>query len=203
MGLSISVGGMEDQEMYAPVARALTEAGLPGHAEPPSSEDEPFFSCQMWGYSGLHYLRRLAAYIGQGLEVPGPADDDPAADPVLAEYYDLLAPGFEHLVLHSDAEGFYAPHDFESVIFPSEEVDLPGGMLGSSPRLLEECRRLAAWLELPPEIDPESEEVWGAADLQQQPGLKWKQYGIESFTCLRLIGAAEASVFSGAAIVFC
>lgn len=203
MGLNISVGGFQEAGMYESLSRALQVAGLPPHIEPSGFEEEPAFSCQMWGYSGIHYLRRLAAYLGQHLDVPGPAESDPAEDPVLADYYDLWAPGFEHLVLHSDAEGFYSPQDFESVIFPEEEISLPGGMVGSAPRLLQECLRLASWLELPPDLDPESEEVWEAAELQQQSGPKWKQYGIESFTCLRLIAAARASVSSGAALVFC
>lgn len=203
MGLSIQVGGFEDPEMFVQISEALEEAGLAPHREPPSDGDEPAFSCDMWGYSGLHYVRRLAAYIGQGLPVPDLAGGDPAEDPVLEKYYDLMAPGFEHLVLHSDAEGFYVPQDFASVVFPREAIGLPGGMLGSSPRLLAECLRLAAWLELPPGLDPESEDVWDAAEARQQPGPKWMQHGIESFTCLRLMAAAEASVATGSAIVFC
>ncbi len=157
----------------------------------------------MMGYSGLHYLRRLAAYIGLDRDIPGPGTRRAAEDPVLAEYYDLLAPGFEHLLLHSDAEGFYVPQDFEDVIFPDEALRIPGGMIGSSPRLLDECKRLAEWLELPLNTDPESAEVWDAASEPASDGLKWKRYGAESFGCLRLIRAAEASIRTGAAIVFC
>ena len=203
MGLSIQVGGFEEHELYEPLSKALTEAGLPPHEEPDSGEGEEFFSCQMLGYSGLHYLRRIAVYIGLGKEVPGPGDDNAAGDPVLDEFYDHLAPGFEHLVMHSDAEGFYVPLDFEDVIYPREELDVAGGIVGSSVRLLSECNRLAAWLEMPLDLDPESEEVWDAVDSSEAAGCKWKQFGKESFACIRLIRAAEASVKSGAAIVFC
>ncbi|MGW8390588.1 hypothetical protein [Pseudoduganella sp. HUAS MS19] len=189
--------------MYEPLSKALVEAGLPPHTEPDSEGAEEFFSCQMWGYSGVHYLRRIAAYVGLGKEVPGPGGDNPASDPVLEEYYDHLAPGFEHLVMHSDAEGFYVPLDFEDVIYPSEELGVAGGIVGSSVRLLSECKRLAAWLELPLDLDPESEEVWDAANSPETHGPKWKRYGKESFACIRLIRAAEASIDSGAAIVFC
>lgn len=203
MGLSIQVGGFAEQEIYGPLSAALMQAGLPAHSEPDIANNSEIFSCQMWGYSGLHYLRRLAAYLGSGKAVPGPGNDDSAHDPVLVEFYDLLAPGFEHLLMHSDAEGFYSPLDFKDVIFPSEEIGVPGDMIGSSVRLLQECKRLAEWLELPLDLDPESDEVWDAADSPQSCGPKWKQYGVESFSCIRLIKAAEASINSGAAIVFC
>jgi hypothetical protein len=203
LGLSIQVGGFEEQEIYESLSAALVEAGLPPHSEPDIANDSEIFSCQMWGYSGLHYLRRLAAYLAAGKDVPGPGDDSSAEDPVLADFYDLLAPGFEHLLMHSDAEGFYAPLDFKDVIFPSEELRVPGEMIGSSVQLLQECKRLAEWLELPLDLDPESDEVWDAADSPQPDGPKWKQYGVESFSCMRLIKAAEASIDSGAALVFC
>ncbi len=203
MGLSIQVGGFEEPEMYASLSQALVEAGLPAHKEPHSPEDDGIFSCQMWGYSGLHYLRRLAAYIGLDKKVPGPGGDNPAGDPVLEEYYDYLAPGFEHLVMHSDSEGFYVPQDFEDVIYPREELGVGGGIIGSSVRLLSECKRLAAWLELPLDLDHESDEVWEAGESPESDGPRWKQYGKESFACIRLIRAAEASIESGAAIVFC
>lgn len=202
MGLSIQVGGFEEMEMYEPLSKALVEAGLLPHNEPDTG-DSGIYSGQMLGYSGLHYLRRLAAYIGLGREVPGPGGDDPAGDPVLVEYYDHLAPGFEHLVMHSDAEGFYVPQDFEDVIFPQEELGVAGGIVGSSVRLLSECKRLAAWLEMPEDLDPESDEVWDSVASPASHGPKWKRYNKESFACIRLIKAAEASIDSGAAIVFC
>lgn len=203
MGLSIQVGGFEDPGMYEGLSEALVQAGLSPHKEPDSLGDDPAFSCQMRGYSGLHYLRRLAAYIGLGRGVPVPGTGDATEDPVLEEYYDVLAPGFEHLLLHSDAEGFYVPQDFEDVIFPDDALRIPGGTIGSSPRLLDECKRLAEWLELPLDTDPESDDVWDAADAPPSDGPKWKRYGNESFSCIRLIRAAEASIESGAAIVFC
>jgi len=202
VGLSIQVGGFEEKDMYEPLSKALVEAGLLPHEEPDTGE---FGVCsgQMLGYSGLHYLRRVAAYIGLGREIPGPGGDNPADDPVLVEYYDHLAPGFEHLVMHSDAEGFYVPQDFKDVIYPSEELDVAGGIVGSSVRLLSECKRLAAWLEMPEGLDPESDEIWNAVGSPDPDGPKWKRYGKESFACIHLMRAAEASIDSGAAIVFC
>lgn len=53
------------------------------------------------------------------------------------------------------------------------------------------------------DIDPESEEVWEAAGDSSQGDSKWNHYGVESFSCIRLMATARASIESGAAIVFC
>ncbi|MEV3964974.1 hypothetical protein AB0M34_29480 [Nocardia sp. NPDC050193] len=37
-----------------------------------------------------------------------------------------------HLVRHSDRDGYYVPVAFDEVLFPAEELGLPGGMVGSS-----------------------------------------------------------------------
>jgi hypothetical protein len=205
VGLSLQVGAEEDCNWAAfdALSRALVEAGLPPHHEPHELPDSQTFSCQMWGYSGLHCLRRLAAYLEQGIKVPAPGNNDSSDDPVLQACYDQMAPGFQHLVLHSDAEGFYVPIDFDEVLFPRDELNIPRGMIGSSVRLLHECRRLAEWLELPQDMDCQGEEMWDAADDPPTDGPKWKRFAIESFSCVGLMRASEASIASGAAIAFC
>ena len=110
---------------------------------------------------------------------------------------------YEHVIVHSDAEGYYVPQDFERVIFPAKALKIPGGMIGSVPRLLQECRGLAKLLEIPAGLDIESDEVLEAAECPGSGKAKWQQYGIESFSCLRLMAACEASLKAGAAIVFC
>jgi hypothetical protein len=106
-------------------------------------------------------------------------------------------------MLHSDAEGYYVPQDFQSVIFPRSELEVPGGMIGSSHRLRAECQQLVDWLEIPESLDFESEELWEAAESPSLDGPKWQEFGMESFGCLRLLRAAEYSVQTGAALVFC
>jgi hypothetical protein len=190
----------------------LESFGLPPHREPFDVEDERTFECEMYGYSGLHYLRRLAAHLALGKELPPPGDDGAAADPVLSDYYKIFdasfargqAAGmpFQHLIVHGDAEGYYLPVEFEDVIIPDASLEIAGGMLGSSHALLRECRELAQALELPADLSVEDERLWLAADAQGRGEAKWERYGVESFTCLRLIRACEASVETGAAVVF-
>jgi hypothetical protein len=216
MGLSLSVGMLADlldndakgakwaKQEFANINRALKDARLPLHNEPTAVE--PRYVCDMWGYGGLHLLRRIAAYqaLGQGLPAPG-ARDGVANDPVVEEYYAKFEDSslkYKHLMLHSDAEGYYLPFDFEDVLFPRKSLEIAGGMIGSSLRLRAECLDLAALLGVPPNTDPDSEEVFQAVESQGEAA-GWLAYGVESYVCLRLLGACEASIKTGAVIVFC
>jgi hypothetical protein len=229
MGLSIEVGYLADmldndeegatwfRDNLAQLNLHLRASGLAPHQEP---ETCPVFSADMFGYSGLHYLRRAAAHLSLRGSLPPPGGKDASDDPVLAEYYDQvdqprggllgrvfsrqpLKRKFEHLILHSDAEGYYVPQDFPEVLFPPEELKIPGGMVGSSQRLLQEMTVLAEALQLPPGLDPEADEVWQAADSQGTGEAQWQRYGVESYVCLRLLRAAQHSIANSALIVFC
>jgi hypothetical protein len=194
------------------INEVLESFGLPAHREPFDVEDERTFECEMFGYSGLHYLRRVAAHLALSGELPPPGDEGAAGDSVLGDYYKIfdasLARGeasampYQHLIVHSDAEGYYLPVEFEDVIIPDASLEIAGGMLGSSHALLRECRELARALELPEDLSVEDEAVWEAAESQGEGEAKWERYGVESYTCLALIQACEASVETGAAVVF-
>jgi hypothetical protein len=228
VGLDLSVGfiadlrandpeGAEDfEEYFSFVGLLLKEAGLPQHVEPLECET---WSCQMFGYSGLHYLRRIAAHLDAGLPLPPPGNSESSDDPVLAAYFDdvlgkkhglmqrllekhpRFARSFDHLIVHSDAEGFYLPQDFPRVVF-ADDKKLPGGMLGSVPRLLAELERLAETLGVPEGLHSQSEELWEAADSQGEGDTRWEQYGVESYSCVVLREACRKSLQTGAAIVF-
>jgi len=217
MGLNLFVGYLieeEDaerfasiQDQFARVNQALKAAGLPPHIEPLDARDGAPWDCQMYGYSGLHYLRRVAAHIAAGHGLPPPGDDRAADDPVLrgfyAQFYNADRPKrFQHLIQHSDADGFYLPLAFHDVIFPDPALHVDGEAIGSVPMLLEECTQLAEVLALPLDLDPESEAVQDAADWQGKGETTWQRYGVESFTCLALYRACQISLESGCAIVF-
>ena len=190
----------------------LESFGLPPHREPFDLEDERTFECEMIGYSGLHYLRRLAAHLALGKELPPPSDDTAAGDPVLSDYYRIFDASFsrgessgipfQHLIVHGDAEGYYLPVEFEDVIIPDASLEIAGGMLGSSHALLRECRELASQLELEEDLSLEDDALAEAVDNEGEGERKWERYGVESYTCLALIRACEASVGTGAAVVF-
>ena len=223
MGLDLTVGmlpalaidpeGIEDyQHRFERVNQALEAAGLPSHHEPTAAQGRIPWFCQMWGYSGLHYLRRFAAYLWAGEPMPAPATHqdvrDPMRDPIMDMAYSLCYPenrpfAAPHLLFHSDSTGFYLPQDFEDVIYPARSLEIPGDMIGSAAALQRECTRLARALEIPPDLDPEDPRVWDAAANQGTPeATMWQYYGMESFTCVRLLRACEIALESGCAIVF-
>ncbi|MEU9315038.1 hypothetical protein [Streptomyces sp. NPDC048295] len=214
MGLSIVVGVLVDAEDddYTETVRAdfiaigelLARGGARQWTEPDLDKKEGA-EFEAWGYSGLHTVRRLAVHLAAGGCLPEPLDGSRRAteDPLLGKVYEALPsdpPGpFDHLVHHSDCEGYYVPVDFAQVIVDEK---VRGGYLGSSVRLLEEVRRLAGALGLPEDLDPYSEEVFEAADAEKPATEGWQRYGIESYICLQLLHAAKLSISTGAAIAF-
>lgn len=228
MGLAIEVGILADltehdpegaetfRNQFALLNEFLSARGMQPHVEPLTCE---VWSSAMYGYSGLHYLRRLAAHLDLAGQLPTPGGPKASEDPVLTDYYrwfgraeptwsarlfgNVRKRTFDHLILHGDAEGYYLPVDFPGVLFPSSNIAIAGGAVGSSVRLLAECRRLANALDLPVQLDPEDAQVWEASENQGKSDVRWQRYGVESFTCLRLIHAATHSLQTGAAIVFC
>lgn len=230
MALTIAVGILADPERddaadefgedLAAITKALAKAGLPAWTEP----DLPFDDAadfDMYGYSGLHCLRRLAVHLAETGALPAPADAEEAADdPLLATFYsrhphhalelgdqvtvigsaEAAAGRFDHLVQHSDCEGFYVPLDFGPILIDDR---VTGEYIGSSQRLLEDCRLIAERLGLPDDLDPWSDEVDEAMDGPKAGKEGWRRYGVESFTCLQLMAAARQSIATGAAMVFC
>ncbi|MCA9943689.1 MAG: hypothetical protein KC449_09425 [Anaerolineales bacterium] len=233
MGLGLEVGLLAFLKVHDPegfdiyqkqfeyLNLILEEQGLPIHNEPTTLKNtQKTWSCDMWGYTGLHNLRRIAAHLVFNNQLPGPIAENIRAsqDNMLKKYYDSLSQQsstskwkqlfskpiqlnlqFQHLLIHSDAEGFYLPVDFEDVI---QNKAIFGGAVGSSYRLLNECNFLANKLELPLDMDHEAEALWDAADTPESGQELWQRYGVESFTCLRLIRASEVSIKLGAALVF-
>jgi hypothetical protein len=228
MGLALEVGILADllhndeegydyfKRQFEILNRYLRETNLPEHKEP---DDCEVWDCQMFGYSGLHYVRRLAAHLDATGELPSPGDDEAANDVSIQRYFEQVAGvkgsfilkifkrerikrTFDHLIVHSDAEGFYLPIEFTSVIVPPEELEIVGGWVGSSYRLLSECQRIAEALQIPPELDETSEELWNAADSQGEGDEIWQRYGVESFSCVALIRGCMKSIETKAALVF-
>jgi hypothetical protein len=87
MGLVLQVGILADLEgadaegcedfagAFARLRSYLASLGLPPHEEPRGGDT---WSAQMLGYSGLHHVRRIAAYLDCGRPLPKPAaKDDP------------------------------------------------------------------------------------------------------------------------------
>lgn len=213
MGLNVVVGILVDAEddaadhfdgEFAVIKELLRQAGAGQWGEPDLAEGE-HLEGEMWGYSSLHALRRVAVHLAETGILPPPLEAGQATDdPLLRKAY-AAPPGdpagpFDHLIYHSDCEGYYVPADFRRVIIDERAT---GGYLGSSVRLLAETRRIAAALGLPEDLDPDSQEVWEACSAEIPATTGWRRYGVESYGCLRLMQAARHSLATGAAIAFC
>lgn len=214
------------KESFDLLNEVLAEAGMPAHHEPLDIPETEVFDAEMLGYGGLHAVRRLAAYYVCEGRLPAQVRyDQYAEDPVTETLYQEIqknlefdnpqpaerlsahkaAPSlFQHLMLHSDAEGFYLPTDFVHVIFDDAQPQREGigGMVGSAPRLLKECLTLARFINLPLDIDIESEEMWNVVDDPPSQGELWKIYGVEAFGIARLIRGCEAAIQHKAVLGF-
>jgi hypothetical protein len=151
MGLAIDIGlfaGLDEdedglewrRENLEAINRVLVAANLPPYDEPTTVNQDSRADCPSFPYSILHYLRRVAAkrrldpsFVAR----PLPEGTDPSEDPAIE---DAGATFDFHLLVHSDCEGYYVPVDFADVLIDDE---LPGGMLGSSQRLMRELVEVA------------------------------------------------------------
>jgi len=239
MGLTVAVGlfaqnlveaELDDEglieEPFLLVNEVLAECGMPPHEEPRRISHDDYFESQMWGYNGLHALRRLAAHLHMNGTLPEPVVYGAyAEDPIYVEFNQMheralsgstrtglfslfkkspAKPSFQHLVMHSDAEGFYLPRDFEHVIVDWTEPQRPGlgMMIGSSQRLLHECRSLAAAIDLPDALDIEADEFLALLENPSTTGPAWTRFAVEAHSLTNLIAATHASIRLEAAIQF-
>jgi hypothetical protein len=212
MGLAISLGvlasgpgadaeGIEYfRDGFRQVNRVLAAHGLSPHTEPEWPPDFPYRG-QLLGFphSWLHYLRRAVAYARQAPEqfypVPegeNPADDE-RIDRELSVYMD------SHLICHSDCEGFYVPIEFPDPLYDDREGRLPGGILGSSQRALQEVIQAAPLLGVPVMGGNLSDDA--AKALAQEPDGS-HPYWIERQVWLTMFEAFRHSIEYQCAVVF-
>jgi hypothetical protein len=207
----------------------LVAAGLAPHVEP---RDTDSYGIGTYGYGGLHYLRQCAAHLQYTRRLPPSwrPDERAVEDPLYVRYgaefeqENAEAPvgafakpserQFDHLTMHSDAEGYYVPQDFERVIIAGAESY---GWIGSSFALARECERLAVALEIPAGLlaNGEDQEFWNAIThaskgekvrgswFSKKPELAvWRRHPVASMMCAKLHYVATLSIKTGAVMVF-
>ncbi len=186
------------EDELAAANRVLAAERLPRHAEPRTVRQAPRSPVASIPHAALHHLRRAYAHRVNDpawIAAPFPADADPADDAAV----EALTEQFEsHLLCHSDHEGFYFPIELREVVVSNEDDDVPGGLLGSSQRLLEELHRVAPALgvELDKGTLPDAEAARIAALGPADP--LWA----ELTAWAALFEAAQLSIAYKAAIVF-
>jgi hypothetical protein len=233
MGLDVHVGilaelhelGEDDgvdhyRDQFQKINSFLAEKKFPTHKEPEILGDTKPWTASLWGYNGLHELRRVAVHLLEGKGPPPPSTDRATKDELLDLYYKekrFKAPtppemmdrshptpwGFKHLLLHSDCEGYYLPIHFKFVLFPPSSLEIAGGMIGSTSVLAFELAALGKALQVP-SAKYDSDEVTDAAETGGIPDdpLPWKRLPIATHSCLVLMEGVMRSWKSKAAIVF-
>ncbi len=191
----------------------LKKSSLPGFKEPINGDGPLALILQMPGYSGIHYLRHFAAYVWAGeTNIPPYSKENKSEwSKLYTESMGKAKDGerFDHLMFHSDCQGFYAPIEFVEVIFGGEEgsaTKIDGDMLGSSQRLLAECESLAKHLKIPSELKYDSDElveILNAEESENDSETEWKRYATEIYVCLNLIEACKESIKRKSLLVFC
>jgi hypothetical protein len=88
------------------------------------------------------------------------------------------------------------------VLFAHEKLRIPGGIVGSVPRLRDELDRIAKALEIPDSLTLDSEELTQAADSPAKSGELWRRYGRESFGCVALREGCRRAMQANAVLVF-
>jgi hypothetical protein len=243
VGLALEVGMLADllvhdeeganwfREDLAKLNGLLATAGLPPHTEP---TEAAVHSTDMYGYSGLHYLRRCAAHLHYRGQLPLPLkeNESPTDDELLVRYGaefvaenedatpgSLAAPSarpFDHLIMHSDAEGFYIPQALDRVLISGEESY---GWVGSCQALRSECERLATALELPGDLlnDSDSDALveaiekdrrgkaggWQLFKPKADATPAWRAHPIAALICAKLYCFTGHSIQTNAVLVFC
>lgn len=196
MGLAVTIGtlaGMDDsvadalRRDFEHIDRVLEEHQLPPHAEPEDIPQPTTWSgldldrdaisggwLSSFPYGALHRLRRAVAYARQRPQDfgPMPADGDPLEPELIEE--ELMYRMDSHLICHSDVEGYYVPIDFDMPLHDMTD-QLPGGILGSSRRALDELRATAPLLGIDlhaGELDRATAEQIAAEDHDDPLGLE-------------------------------
>jgi hypothetical protein len=115
-------------------------------------------------------------------------------------------PPFAHLVMHSDAGGFYVPIGFDKSLFPAVMPDdtEPLWPLGPVQQLAEDLEQLARALKLPPD-PPEPHDVLKQylddRNLSSDPQ-RWQAQPVATYTLPILRQTFAQSQKTGAAISF-
>ena len=214
MGLAIEVGALaflvrEDPEGaqwfrddMEKINEVLAEEGQSPHVEPEVlPEIRSRADLGSFPYSFIHHLRRFYARIMvEPGWTPAPVSrgEDPTDDPALEEETSMMT---SHLLCHSDAEGYYIPVDFAEPIFDeTEQGRIPGEVLGSSVRLMEELVVIAPSLGI----------TLGGGTLSDEEARRINKVGsseeglyLENIVWITLFEAARLSIAHRTAINFC
>lgn len=167
MGLAIGLGVLADLKIHdsegeewmrkqiAQLNVVLAKNGLSKHDEPEVISLPKRRSTTSFPYSFLHYLRRAYACVVEKKPVRTGKIEQKDFDFISDVSVTTMD---SHLLMHSDAEGFYVPQSFAD---PICDDAVPGGFVGSSQRLRYELYKVGPGIGIPikkGKLAPEDEE---------------------------------------------
>jgi hypothetical protein len=198
---------LQDQKRAAQHQAFLKQTGF----VMPGGSDEDFgYSEQVGPYAVFHHLWRYAAHLEINGKSPKEPGTHPKDDPVYLQAIAKPHTRFEHLLRHSDDEGFYYPIDFEKLLEISIEPP-QGGFLkklfggnaptggapisfGSAIQLQKELLEINEHLGVPVRDEVPSETY---AD-----GIHGDEWGDEKWTWVVLYFMSKKAIEHGQIVVF-
>lgn len=188
------------KDMFNDINKVLKRHNIDTYKEPINLKREEIFYFQI-KYSVVASLKKLAAYIALNEVLPSPNYQNKN---IIEQYMKEKKHkhSFDHLILHSDCDGFYVPVQFNEIVLLEPSLNIEGTIIGSSYKLIKECELIANFLGLPLDLDLESEEIDEIFESENLGPERWKEYIVESFACLVLYNAARRSICLGASVVF-
>jgi hypothetical protein len=212
MGLAVCIGVLsdlvkEDEDGAASLLdqfRLVNDLLIANGVEPfeePDTLPELRGRCPINGYpySFLHYLRRVAAIRANEpdfIAEPLGEDEEPHSPWIEIETEKLT----NHLLCHSDADGYYVPKPFKIVLFAEPDSEISGGgIVGSSYSLRDDLVAVAPALKITLSDGELSEsEASRISEIIESESPLW----IEHLVWFDLFEASRLSIKHGTAIVF-
>lgn len=212
---------------FIEINNTLTDYGLSNHYEPKSCK---VLSLCGYGYYGLHALREVAGMVWKNKPIPNnkilTGKESSYNDELIEAIYLFLGdksgkrwfnklkpkrfnpvlPPFMHLMIHSDAGGYYVPIDFSIPLMPKDSPKeyLDIWPLGSVQQLSKEIDVLIKALNIPDYLGYQSEifeKLFEGDRLKNHNGI-WSSQPIAAYSALILQEACKHSMKTGAAIAF-
>jgi len=125
------------KEGFLAINKVLAKNNLLLHNEPLDIEIPKFRAEFDIPFEAIYRLKRFYAYFIKGKTI-APLEEEVNDDPVLESCW---SPEY-HLIYHSDCEGMYLPIAFDKALL-DEQIHVPGGIIGSSVKLMQELKVIA------------------------------------------------------------
>jgi hypothetical protein len=177
----------------------------------PSGSDQDFgYTEQVGPYAVFHHLWRYAAHLEINGKPPKEPGTHPKDDPVYLQAIGKPKTRFDHLLRHSDDEGYYYPIDFENLM--EIKVEPPSGgllkkLFGGNPEAAGAPVSFGSAIQLQKEL-LEINEFLGVPIREEVPsetyadGIHGDEWGDEKWTWVVLYFMSKKAIEHGQIVVF-